>query len=273
MLEISRSAYYAWLTRKPGSRSLKDKAILRALVGLHSKYPVLGLDSLHQMLKSVFGASRNRIHRLKKQAGIRSLRHKAYKVTTNSNHKNPVAPNLLGRRFKASHSNHAWVSDITYIPTGEGWLYCAIIKDLFTKKIVGYATSERINTQLCLDALTMAYRRQRPPKGVIFHSDRGVQYASYTFRDALHRYGFNQSMSRKGDPYDNAVAENFFSCLKCECVYIDHFKTRDKARLAIFEYIEVFYNRVRPHSGIGWLSPVTFEKILTEDLEDVKMAV
>ena len=201
------------------------------------------------------------------------MRHKAYKVTTNSNHKNPVAPNLLGRKFKATHPNHVWVSDVTYIPTGQGWLYCAIIKDLFTKKIVGYATSERINTQLCLDALTMAYHRQKPCKGVIFHSDRGVQYASSAFRNALHHYDFNQSMSRKGDPYDNAVSENFFSCLKCECVYINHFKTRDNARLAIFEYIEVFYNRVRPHSGIGWLSPIVFERSLTEGVEGGKIAV
>jgi len=156
--------------------------------------------ALKTRLKPVFGASRNRIHRLKKQAGIYSLRHKAYRITTNSNHKNPVAPNLLGRKFKAEHVNQAWVSDITYIPTGEGWLYCAVIKDLFTKKIVGYAASERINTQLCLDALTMAYRRQRPSKGVIFHSDRGVQYTSSDFRKALKRYGFNQSMSRKGGP-------------------------------------------------------------------------
>jgi len=148
-----------------------------------------------------------------------------------------------------------------------------IIKDLYTKKVVGYATSERINTRLCLDALTMAYHRERSPKGVIFHSDRGVQYTSSDFRKTLNHYGFEQSMSRKGDPYDNAVAENFFSCLKCECVYVNHFKTRDNARLAIFEYIEVFYNRVHPHSGIGWLSPITFERLLTVGVEGAKIAV
>ena len=187
------------------------------------------------------------------------MRHKAYKVTTNSNHNNTVSPNLLGRKLKAVRPNQVWVSDITYIATGEGWLYCAIVKDLFTKKIVGFATSERINTQLCLDALNMAIFRQKPPKGLIFHSDRGVQYTAKRFRLLLDRNGFEQSMSRKGDPYDNAVAESFFSCLKCECVYLNHFKTRSNAKLAIFSYIETFYNRVRPHSGIGWLAPMVFE--------------
>jgi transposase InsO family protein len=163
------------------------------------------------------------------------------------------------------------VSDITYIPTGEGWLYCAIVKDLFTKKVVGYAASERINTQLCLDALYMAIRRQKPNSGVIFHSDRGIQYASSAFRNALNAYGFNQSMSRKGDPYDNAVAENFFSCLKCECVYLRYFATRNDAKIAVFHYVEAFYNRIRPHSGIGWLTPVAFEKMLTDGKSDVKM--
>ena len=255
---MTRSAYYAWLERendpnKQSKRSLKNKAIARELVKFHSKYPTLGLDPLHQMLKPLFGASRKRVWRLKSQLGIRSTRHKAYKRTTNSNHHNPIAPNLLGRKFKAARPNQAWVSDITYVPTGEGWLYCAIIKDLFTKKVVGYAYSDRINTQLCLNALDMAIYRQRPKAGLIFHSDRGIQYASYSFRYALLKHGITQSMSRKGDPYDNAVAENFFSCLKCECVHLHHFATRDAAKMAIFSYIEIFYNRIRPHSG-SWMA-------------------
>ena len=252
---------------------------MRELVRLHAKYPTFGLDPLHQLVKPLFGASRKRIHRLKKQANIHSVRHKAYKVTTNSNHNNAVSPNLLGRKFKAVRPNQAWVSDITYIPTGEGWIYCAVIKDLFTKKIVGYTTSERINTQLVLDAITMAIGRQKPPKGLIFHSDRGVQYTSTAFRSLLNQKGFNQSMARKGDPYDNAVAENFFSCLKCECVYLNHFKTRSDAKLAVFSYIEIFYNRVRPHSGIGWLTPMVFEyqsinhSYQSEDLKDIENRV
>ena len=166
-----------------------------------------------------------------------------------------------------------WVSDITYLPTGEGWLYFVAIKDLFLKKVVGYAFSDRINTQLCLDALNMAIRRQKPKPGLIFHSDRGVQYASSAFRQVLLNHSFEQSMSRKGDPYDNAVAENFFSCLKCECVHLYHFATRNAAKMAVFSYIETFYNRVRPHSGIGWLAPSAFERMLTEDFGGDRIAV
>ena len=290
------------LSRPPSKRYLKDQAILRAMIGLHNKYPVLGLDSLYQMLKPTFGASRNRIHRLKKRAKIYSRRHKAYKVTTNSKYQNPIAPNLLGKvvdsggsvkRFRATKPNQAWTSDITYIWAGEGlvatqsacccstmqpgWLYCVIIKDLFTKKVVGYATNNRINTQLVIDALNMAVFRQSQIygqtslKGLIFHSDRGVQCTAIAFVLLLEAHGFVQSMSRKGNPYDNAVAENFFSCLKCECVHLNHFAARNAAKLAIFSYIETFYNRVRPHSGIGWIAPMTFEKMLTGDVLGVKM--
>ena len=194
-----------------------------------------------------------------KQANIHSKRKKAYKCTTNSKHKNTISPNLLNRNFTCHEPNRVWVSDITYIPTGEGWLYLAIVKDLCLKKIVGYAFSDRIDTTLVLDALNMALRRQNPRKGLIFHSDRGVQYTSIAFRKTLDRLELCQSMSRKGDPYDNAVAENFFSCLKCECTHLAYFPTRSMAKNEIFRYIEAFYNRVRPHSGIGWLAPCAFE--------------
>ena len=197
-----------------------------------------------------------------KKANIRSTRRKAYKRTTNSKHSHPIAPNLLKRNFNFSQPNQAWVGDITYIPTGEGWLYLAIVKDLCLRKIVGYAFGNRIDTHLTLSALGMAVRRQKPKPGLIFHSDRGVQYASDAYRRALRSHGFQQSMSRKGDPYDNAVAENFFSCLKCECVYQQPFATRSMAKAAIFRYIEAFYNPVRPHSGIGWLAPNVFESLL-----------
>ena len=197
-----------------------------------------------------------------KQANIHSARHRAYKRTTNSNHNNPVAPNLLQRNFRFKQPNKAWVGDITYIPTGQGWLDLAIVKDLCTKKVVGYAYGDRIDTGLTLAALGMAVRRQKPQPGLIFHSDRGVQYASCAYRKALESCGFRQSMSRKGDPYDNAVAENFFSCLKCECVHLQHFATRNEAKVAVFRYIEAFYNSVRPHSAIGWLAPSAFESCL-----------
>jgi len=266
MLEVSRSAYYDWLKRPPSQRKLKDQAILRELVRLHQSYPVLGLDSLHQMVRPKIPCARKRVWRLMKQGNIHSLRKRAYKRTTNSNHKNPIAPNLLMREFTCQKPNQVWVGDITYIPTGEGWLYLAIVKDLFLKKIIGYAYGNRIDTQLTLDALEMAVKRQKPKKCLVFHSDRGVQYASVDYRNALEGYGFQQSMSRKGDPYDNAVAENFFSCLKCECVYLDYFSTRSQAKNAVFHYIEAFYNSVRPHSGIGWLAPNAFENLFLSEL-------
>jgi transposase InsO family protein len=261
LLEITRSAYYAWLHRQPSRQQLEDQAILRELIRLHQRYPALGLDSLHQLVRRKIRCSRKRVWRLMKKANIQSVRKRAYKKTTNSNHKNPIAPNRIGRGFTASAPNQVWVSDITYIPTGQGWLYLAIVKDLFLKKVVGYAMSDRIDTQLTLDALGMALRRQKPNPGLIFHSDRGVQYASHAFRRTLDRHAIQQSMARKGDPYDNAVAENFFSCIKCECIYLQYLPTRNAAKDAIFSYIETFYNAVRPHSGIGWLAPNDFENL------------
>jgi len=151
--------------------------------------------------------------------------------------------------------NRFWVTDITYIPAGEGWLYAAIVKDFCTKKVVGYAFSGRIDTALTVTALDMAVRRERPASGLLFHRNRGVQYASQTYRNALVRHGIRQSMSRKGDPYDNAVAENFFSCLKCELVHLACFSTRAAAQAAIFAYIVTSYNAVRPHSALGWVAP------------------
>jgi len=259
LLDVTRSAYYAWLNHTPSRRELDDQAILRELVRLHQLYPALGLDSLHQMAKTKVSCSRKRVWRLMKQASIHSARKKAYKRTTNSNHHSPIAPNLLNRNFGFSQPNQAWVGDITYIPTGEGWLYLAIVKDLCLKKVVGYAFSDRIDAILITNALNMAVQRQKPKPGLIFHSDRGVQYASAAYRQALDSHHFRQSMSRKGDPYDNAVAENFFSCLKCECIYLQHFTTRNQAKATVFRYIEAFYNPIRPHSGIGWLAPNVFE--------------
>ena len=157
-----------------------------------------------------------------------------------------IHPNLLQRNFSFDRPDQAWVGDITYIPTGEGWLYLAIVKDLCTRKIVGYVFSDKIDTQLTLAALDMAYRRRKPARGLIFHSDRGVQYAARAYRERLEAYGIRQSMSRRGDPYDNAVAENFFSCLKCELVHFKHYPTRAAAQDDVFAYLETFYNTIRP---------------------------
>lgn len=194
---------------------------------------------------------------------IHSIRKRAYKITTNSKHNCAVSPNLLQRNFTAEKPNQKWVGDITYIPTDEGWLYVSIIKDLCLKKIVGYAFSSRIDTNLTVAALETAVNRQKPQNDLIFHSDRGVQYASAQYRDILAKYSITQSMSRKGDPYDNAVAENFFSCLKCELVHHKHYKTRADAQADIFAYIEAYYNSVRPQSALNWLSPLAYEHLLS----------
>ena len=242
ILEVSRSGYYSWAKRRPGKRNQQNQALRRRLVELHEKYPALGLDSLWHLLKPEFGCSRKRVHRQMRLAGISSARRRAYKRTTNSNHSHPVAQNLLQRNFHFDRPDQVWVGDITYIPTGEGWLYLAIVKDLCTRKIVGYAFSDRIDTQLTLAALDMAYRRRRPARGLIFHSDRGVQYAAKAYRERL--------------------AENFFSCRKCELIHLKQYPTRTKAQADVFAYLETFYNTVRPHSALGWVSPAQFEAYL-----------
>ncbi len=258
-LDVSRSGYYDWLKHKPSRRDRDNQALKRRLIELHEQHPAMGLNSLYHTVKPEFHCSRKRVHRQMRLAGISSARKRAYKKTTNSAHSHPIAPNLLQRNFTFDEIDQAWVGDITYIPTGEGWLYLAIIKDLCSRKIVGYAFSNRIDTQLTLDALDMAYRRRRPLKGLIFHSDRGVQYAAKAYRERLEKYGIRQSMSRKGDPYDNAVAENFFSCLKCELVHLTQYPTRAAALADIFSYLEAFYNTTRPHSALNWISPAQFE--------------
>ena len=263
MLEIARSGYYAWKNRGTSVRKQHEQKLLRILISFHEKYPSAGLDALYHMIKPLCSCSRNTLHRLMKLYNIHSIRKKAYKITTNSKHNYAVSPNLLQRNFTADKPNQKWVGDITYIPTDEGWLYAAIIKDLCLRKIVGYAFSSHIDTNLTVAALEMAVKRQKPHTDLIFHSDRGVQYASHKYREALVKHNIVQSMSRKGDPYDNAVAENFFSCLKCELVHHKHYRTRSEAQADIFAYIETHYNAVRPQSALNWLSPLAYEHLLS----------
>lgn len=259
ILQISRSSYYDWVHRKPGQRVWEDVEIARRILALHEQCPSYGLNSIHAVIHRDIPCGRNRIHRLMKKFDIHSTRQKTFHGTTNSNHTYPIAPNLLMRNFKVDRPNQVWVSDITYIPTDEGWLYCAVVKDLCTKQIVGHACSAKIDTKLALDALNMAIRREHPSKNLIHHSDRGVQYASNGYRKYLSKNRIQCSMSRRGDPYDNAVAENFFSCMKCESLYHQHFHTRLEATTAVFLYIEGFYNTRRVHSSIGYLSPLEFK--------------
>ena len=191
--------------------------------------------------------------------GLSGKAKKKFKATTNSKHNLPVAENLLNQNFVAEKPNTVWASDITYIPTLEGWLYLVVILDLFSRQVVGWAMSDRLTSGFVVKALYQAIGRRHPASGCIFHSDRGIQYASTDFRDVLKVYGFIQSMSRKGNCYDNAVAESFFHTLKTEHVYEYRYETRAEARQSIFEYIEMFYNRQRRHSALGYRSPVSFE--------------
>lgn len=191
---------------------------------------------------------------------MRAIQKRKYKATTDSKHNLPVAGNYLNRDFHARNLNIAWASDITYIYTEEGWLYLAAIMDLYSRKIVGWAMRERLTKELVIEALDMALKQRRPGRGLIIHSDRGSQYASYAYQRMLWRNGIICSMSRRGDCWDNAVMESFFHTLKTELVYQRRYETRSQARRDIFEYLEVFYNRIRLHSSIGYTSPENYEK-------------
>jgi transposase InsO family protein len=203
--------------------------------------------------------SHNRVHRLMRAAGIRSRRAKRHQVGTQSAQRSLVAPNLLNQQFAAGTPNHVWVADLTYIPTREGWLYLAAVVDLGRRKVVGWAMASTLSHELPLTALRQAIGRERPTAGIIHHSDRGTQYTSHAYQGLLRQYGFIASMSRKGNCYDNACMESFFSTLKTELVNLSRFRTRAEARQAVFEYIEVYYNRSRLHSALGYLSPRDYE--------------
>lgn len=193
--------------------------------------------------------------------GIKAKTRRKFRVTTNSRHRYPVAMNVLNRQFTVTAANHVWVSDITYLWTNEGWLYLAGCLDLYSRQIVGWALSERIDSELALTALRQALGRRQPPLGLLHHSDQGLQYAATSYQQLLTEYAIIPSMSRKGDCYDNAVMESFFATLKRELVVFENFLTREEAKAKIFEYIEVFYNRQRRHSTLGYLSPVEFEEV------------
>jgi putative transposase len=260
ILEVSRSGYYDWLDRPPSKRDKKHEEILTKIKAIHKKHPTYGVDPIWAEVKETIPCSRGTVYRLMKQAGIQSKRKKKWKATTNSKHSLPIAPNLLNQAFDITTPNTVWVGDITYNWTDEGWLYTAIVKDLCTKEVVGYAMNETMTKELVIKALKMALRRELLAENLIFHSDRGSQYCSKDFRDLLKNHNIRQSMSNKGNPYDNAPAENFFSCLKCECTNFYRFKTRAEAKQAIFEYIEIFYNRQRRHAALGWISPLRYKQ-------------
>lgn len=260
-MKVSRSCYYDWLNSPKTEREKKNEKDMTLLKALFEK----GRGSYGtRRLKNKFSEqgiiiSRRRIGRLMKQAGLWCKTKKKFKVTTDSKHNKPIAPNLLERQFTVSQADQYYVGDITYIYTQEGWLYLAVVIDLFSRKIVGWSMNERMKASLVNDALLMAIWKRKPSKGLTWHTDRGSQYASDSHRAILEEHHIIQSMSRKGNCWDNAVSESFFHTLKTELVHHYQFKTRTEAKQAIFEYIEVFYNKERIHSANDYLSPVDYE--------------
>ena len=266
VLEVSTAGYYAWSKRKPSRRHVANQRLVMAIKDIHvGSRRTYGAPRVRAELVARGAAvGRNRVARLMRQEGIQARRKRKFRRTTDSKHALPVAPNVLQRDFEADAPNEAWVTDITYIWTLEGWLYLAAILDLFSRRVVGWAMSTSLDRGLALDALQMALQARQPPPGLVHHSDRGCQYASHDYRAVLDAHGIVCSMSRKGDCWDNAVAESFFGSLKAELINDMDFATRAEARSAIFDYIEVFYNRRRRHSYLGFLSPADHERLANQ---------
>lgn len=242
---------------------------------MENKRLLIEIKAIHHESRETYGSPRvfsalkkkevscgkHRVACLMRENNIRSVHKRKYKMTTDSNHRYPVAENILDRQFEVSKPNECWASDITYIPTQEGWLYLAIVLDLFNREVVGWSMDSRMTRKLVVDALNMAVDGKSPESGLLYHSDRGSQYASVEFQEILADQNISCSMSRKGNCYDNAVAESFFHTLKVECVHRKIYETRKQAKSDLFEYIEVFYNRKRLHSYIGYRSPVEFREL------------
>ena len=263
VLKVDRSSYYHWI--KAGCVIKKEDIQLNNLIEAifiqgRKNY---GTRRIQDKLKELYGllVSRKRISNIMKSLGLKVKMKRRYKNTTDSNHNLPIAPNILNRDFYASAPDVKYVGDITYISTGEGWLYLATVIDLYSRKVVGWSMNDTMKVSLVNDALSMAIKHRNPSRGLIWHTDRGSQYASYAHKDLLLEHGIVQSMSRKGNCWDNAVAESFFKTLKSDLVYQTYFYTKNQAKREIFEYIEFYYNRVRSHSYLGNLSPSRFEEI------------
>jgi putative transposase len=261
---VSPSGYYDWQKRRavPGRRAHQNQKLAQEILAIYqrSRHTYGSPRIVMELRKQGKRHGRNRIARLMSEEGLCGRQRRRYRVqTTDSKHDQPIAPNRLAEAAAPTAPNQIWVADITYIRIGQGWLYLAAILDLYSRRIVGWAMSERIDTALVLKALGMALLHRKAPAGLLFHSDRGVQYASADYRAALCRAGLVPSMSRKGNCYDNAFIESFWSTLKLELVYVCDFAKLQDARSAIFDYIETFYNRQRAHSALGCLSPVDFE--------------
>lgn len=262
LMDVSQSAYYDWLKRPESARSIEDRRLGEKVKVSHEKSrKTYGARRIvKDLVENNEHISRARVGRLMKQQGLESKSKRKFKATTDSKHGRPVAPNLLEREFRVEQPDCVYAGDITYIPTDEGWLYLAVLIDLYSRAIVGWAMSERMPAELVNDALMMAIWKRKPLKGLMVHSDRGSQYASDLYQKTIKDHGFICSMSRKGNCWDNAPSESFFHTLKTELTYHRRYKTREEAKQEIFEYIEVFYNRQRRHSTIGYQTPLDYDK-------------
>jgi putative transposase len=263
VFELSRSKYYEWLHNPVSERKKKDEILQSKIRIIHNKSKKrYGSPRIHNALQDEGErVSKKRVARIMKENKIISISKKKFKATTYSKHSLPICPNLLNQNFCSKAPNQVWVGDITYIPTAEGWLYLATVIDLFSRMVVGWAVSERMTTDLVEKAFLAAYWKRKPNNQLIFHSDRGSQYASLRYQKLLKTLNVQQSMSAKGNCYDNAVAESFFGKIKTEFINHEKFISREEAKLGIFEYIEIYYNRERKHSSLNYLSPLQFEEL------------
>ena len=261
VLNVSSSGYYAWRNRSVSQREMANQELLKEIKAVHEEsYETYGSPRVYEELKeNGVACSENRVARLMREEGIQAKQPKRYKVTTKANKSHPVAPNLLNQDFTAEAPNQKWTTDITYIPTLEGWLYLAVILDLFSRRVVGWSMSARMTSALVIDALTMALRQRQPGPGLLHHSDRGSQYTGQPYQMLLEGSLMLSSMSRTGNCYDNAPTESFFGTLKTELVNHCLYATRAEAKTDIFFYIEAFYNRKRRHSTLGYVSPAAYE--------------
>ena len=261
-LQVSCAGFYAWRSRPLAPRHQQDQRLRIAVASIYAENRCrYGSPRIHRELReNGHCLGRKRVARLMIEQGLRARHKRRFRTTTDSRHGLPIAANVLQRAFTVDQPNVAWVTDITYIWTQEGWLYLAVILDLFSRRVVGWSMSAQITRQLALDALTMGLSLRQPHRGLLHHSDRGSQYASGDYRKRLDEHGIVCSMSRRANCWDNAVAESFFATLKTELVYESAWATRTEARTAIFEYLEVFYNVQRRHSSLGYLRPVAFEQ-------------
>jgi len=271
LLCVSRSGYYASKTRPESARAKKDRELIKEIKRIHTESKgVYGSPKIRdELVDEGFSVGRHKVARLMRLERLKGIPKRRYRITTQQDPRYTPAKNLLGQDFSADKPDHRWVADVTYISTNQGWLYLAVVIDLYSRQVVGWSMSQWIHRKLVIDALKMAIDSRQPQDDLIHHSDRGGQYTSDDFRDELAKHKIQCSMSSTGNCYDNAVAESFFGLLKRERVNRTRYRTRDEARADIFDYIEVFYNRKRRHGYLGNISPVDFEKQSTGSLSTV----